>query len=158
VLAGLRHSNVVRFFGHGTIAVGGGSNVTVYFLVVERLTCTLDDALASQREAERGCGGGACTVAKRCLEALPTLEGVVNALHYLHFAASATHAICHRDLKPDNIGFAADGTVKLFDLGKRASSCRRVTGEGEGGTTRSHGSLFTSCCGASLLPLKASPP
>jgi len=106
VLAGLNHPHVVRFFGHGTIHYGG---TVVYFIVVEALRGgTLHQLLQSSRE--RNCRN-------RCIQALPHLAGLVDALWYLHHSAAPRHVICHRDLKPDNIGFSADGTIKVFDFG-----------------------------------------
>ncbi|CBN76004.1 conserved unknown protein [Ectocarpus siliculosus] len=50
-----------------------------------------------------------------------------NALEYLHDVAVPGRIVCHRDLKPDNTGFAQDGTLKLIDfgLGKQTGSKRR---------------------------------
>mmetsp|Transcript_13010 Transcript_13010/g.31367 ORF Transcript_13010/g.31367 Transcript_13010/m.31367 type:complete len:344 (-) Transcript_13010:431-1462(-) len=38
--------------------------------------------------------------------------GVAKAMEHLHH-----HGILYRDIKPSNIGFAVDGTVKVFDFG-----------------------------------------
>lgn len=52
-----------------------------------------------------------------------------NALEYLHDVAVPGRIVCHRDLKPDNIGFAEDGTLKLIDFG--LGKVRRENGENE---------------------------
>lgn len=46
------------------------------------------------------------------LERLSAARDISNAIYYLH-----SHAIVYRDLKPDNLGFDASGSLKLFDFG-----------------------------------------
>jgi len=42
---------------------------------------------------------------------------LAKALSYCHKDAIAGNMILHRDLKPDNIGFTLDGTLKIMDFG-----------------------------------------
>lgn len=39
---------------------------------------------------------------------------MASALDYMHRTASKTHTYVWRDLKPDNIGFTANETLKIF--------------------------------------------
>lgn len=39
------------------------------------------------------------------------------ALRHLHEEAIPGRMVVHRDVKPDNIGFSAEGDLKLLDLG-----------------------------------------
>jgi serine/threonine protein kinase len=59
---------------------------------------------------------------------------LADAINYLHNDFNPSCIIIHRDIKPDNIGFAADGTLKLMDFG--LSICiKRHPGEND----KSHG-------------------
>lgn len=50
---------------------------------------------------------------------------MASALHYMHHEASKGYVYICRDLKPDNIGFAADGTLKIFG-GYQGSTTKRL--------------------------------
>lgn len=58
------------------------------------------------------------------LEALRCAEALAEALRYLHDEADSERVIMHRDLKPDNVGFLADGTLQLIDFGLVTSTPR----------------------------------
>lgn len=50
-------------------------------------------------------------------EALGYARSLATAMQYLHETAVENGMVLHRDLKPDNIAFTRDGTVKLLDFG-----------------------------------------
>ncbi|MDO8361773.1 MAG: serine/threonine-protein kinase [Actinomycetota bacterium] len=68
---------------------------------------------------ERLAGGGV-TAAEACR----VVAGVLDALHYAH-----DRGVVHRDVKPDNILIAADGTPKLGDFG-----IAKIVGSSSGAT------------------------
>jgi len=95
------------------------------FLILEKLTCTLEVRLKEWRRdvgrAKLGFGcfpfGLLCPDHARLhalwLERFSTVRDIALAMEYLH-----SHRIVYRDLKPENIGFDyAENKVKLFDFG-----------------------------------------
>ena len=48
---------------------------------------------------------------------LQHMKAVAEALVYLHSRCAPGISVIHRDIKPDNVGFASDGSLKLFDFG-----------------------------------------
>ena len=102
LLARISHPNVVRLLGMGTQPRP--------FLVLEWLSGgTLTSKLRSQRYFFNR--------KMSFQEVLENLKELAEALDYMHMRAHPDACILHRDLKPDNIGFDADGTLKVFDLG-----------------------------------------
>jgi len=104
----MSHRHVMAFIGSGV-----ADNCT--FLVLERITSTLSQSLESAKM-----GWFASRAAKKqwsLRRVLLIAEQLTQAMVYIHEEAYRGHALLHRDLKPDNIGFADDGRLLLFDFG-----------------------------------------
>jgi len=105
----MRHRNLVRVYDAGEDAERG-----VCYIMMEYMPGgTLKDRIVAN---------GAMPVA----EAVSIATQIAEALAMAHF-----HGVIHRDVKPDNILFAADGTPKLSDLGV----AKFIKGGGEGAET-----------------------
>ena len=91
----MRHRNLVRVYDAGEDAEMG-----ICYIMMEYMPGgTLKDHIVKN---------GAMSVAG----AISIATQIAEALAMAHF-----HGVIHRDVKPDNILFAADGTPKLSDLG-----------------------------------------
>jgi len=108
----LKHKNIVQLHGAGTTSKGHR------FLVLERLDGgTLTQVLGYDtriRDRRRRFWRKKSFTMK---EVLTFAHSLAEALAYCHGNALETGMILHRDLKPDNIGFTLDGTLKLIDFG-----------------------------------------
>jgi serine/threonine protein kinase len=91
-LAGLDHPNIVKAYESGTI--DGMPFFVMEYLEGGSLAGRLNGATLPPREAAR------------------LLETVARAVHFVH-----ERGLIHRNLKPPDILFAADGTAKLIDFG-----------------------------------------
>eukprot|EP00904_Undaria_pinnatifida_P012454 jgi/Undpi1/8339/HiC_scaffold_25.g10808.m1 len=110
LLMRLHHANIVRLIGAGT--------QPEQFLLIERL----DGGTLAQR-----CGNALNIRDRRRRfrhkrpftyeELLRQGLQLAEALQYMHNDAMPGKMVIHRDLKPDNIGFDADGNLKLIDMG-----------------------------------------
>ena len=105
----MRHRNLVRVYDAGEDAEMG-----ICYIMMEYMPGgTLKDHIVKN---------GAMSVAG----AISIATQIAEALAMAHF-----HGVIHRDVKPDNILFAADGTPKLSDL----SVAKLLRGEGDGTET-----------------------
>jgi serine/threonine protein kinase len=108
----LDHPNIVNLIGAGFTPRG------VRFVVLERLDGGTLSQLLGYDNRIRDRRRRFWTKKKiSYLEVLKTARSMADALAYCHGRAIPNAMVLHRDLKPDNVGFTLDGTVKIIDFG-----------------------------------------
>ena len=145
------HPNIVGF-----VAVGEGfwEDPTQGFIILERVSETLKHRLArwarTTRSVKKGLSYFQFGKKHRAMlhEQRNRIEsagvGIARAFFFIH-----KHKIVYRDLKPANVGFCYDGTVKLFDFGLARrhvpvkNQPRRLTGNA--GTARYMAPEVSNC-------------
>jgi serine/threonine protein kinase len=118
-LSALDHENIIRLRGWSAAGIAGFAatgRADGFFLILDRLDATLAKRISHWREetkARKGLMKGRTSMKNQLFqERLQVAIDVGSAVKYLH-----ERRILFRDLKPANIGFHADGTLKLFDFG-----------------------------------------
>ena len=106
ILSRVEHPNIIKFLGSG--------HHPRRFLILELLDGgTLSHSLGLRTLANN-------RIVKKKFSYMETLllaQSLASALDYLHNHWNEHLHVIHRDLKPDNIGWSAEGTLKLFDFG-----------------------------------------
>lgn len=107
--AQLDHHNIVGLVGAGTTSKGSR------FVVLERLDGgTLTQHLGYDTRIRDRRRRFWKKKQFSYLEVLSCARSMADAMAYCHESAIPGSMVLHRDLKPDNIGFTLDGTVKLI--------------------------------------------
>lgn len=124
----LDHPNIIQLHGVKSGDLEDSINHRDYFLVLDYLICSLDDRLRRWRKESGGIVQkfNKRISRKRLVDRVETTAlGVAKGMEYLH-----AKNIVFRDLKPDNVGFAVDNSIKIFDFGlARDLSCVNRSGE-----------------------------
>jgi len=107
-LSCLDHANIIQLFGvtKGPLTEAF-AKPDCFFLLLERMQETLEDKIKEWGDDVRNRG-----VPSLQQRLLTVAFGVCDGMSYIH-----SHKIVFRDLKPSNLGFCPDGTIKILDFG-----------------------------------------
>eukprot|EP00979_Chaetoceros_neogracilis_P003351 scaffold583_cov279-Chaetoceros_neogracile.AAC.40 len=122
ILSKCSHPNIITLYAVGCDDKGSDdyslpstmiANRKLSFAIIDQLRSTLRNRIYKWKEDQ----GVSFLKSRKAqndlwLERLVVMIKVADAISYLH-----SKGIMHRDLNPDNIGFADDNAVKLFDFG-----------------------------------------
>lgn len=110
ILTRLQHPHLVNIVGYGSVK----SKMGEYFIrPLIALECLQGDTLSYHLGLRRSFHVQPFTK----LRYFRIAKEFADVLDYIHTRVHPDFILMHRDLKPDNIGFASDGALKLFDFG-----------------------------------------
>ena len=101
ILAQLDHQNIIKI--HGRAACNYDCVSDGYFILLDKLVENLEDRIKRWKKN---------FTSRPKLAQLRAAYSIADALSYLH-----SNNIAFRDLKPTNVGFDSNGSLKLFDFG-----------------------------------------
>jgi serine/threonine protein kinase len=120
-LSSLAHPNVMELRGWSAAGIAGFAETgraDGFFLIFDKLQETLSRRIATWRERAKETKKGALMKNRTAMrmqlftERVQVAIDIADAVQYLH-----ARRILYRDLKPANIGFDQNDTVKIFDFG-----------------------------------------
>ena len=117
ILSKLNHKNVIaaRGFAEGGILAYKNGRHDAFFIVLDKLEYILSDQIRKWSSPKKKLQQLLPTASKKKTKSLQVKTNILlqlaDAIGYIH-----SQGMIHRDIKPDNIGFDAEGTLKVFDF------------------------------------------
>ena len=118
-LSAFDHEHIIKLRGWSAAGIAGfatAGRADGFFLILDRLSMTLSKRISAWREDEKArkllTKGRHAAKNQLLMVRLKTAIDIASAVAYLH-----ERRILFRDLKPANIGFDKENTLKLFDFG-----------------------------------------
>jgi serine/threonine protein kinase len=120
-LSALSHKHIIQLRGWSAAGIAGFAETgraDGFFLVFDKLEATLSRRITQWREQAKESKKGSLMKSRASMrmqlfsDRIKVAVEIASAVEYLH-----SKRIIYRDLKPANIGFDADGTLKIFDFG-----------------------------------------
>lgn len=138
IISRLKHQNIVNIYGSGQIPSKLKQGLQRPLIALEPLN---GGSLSFHIKAKRPFHSVPFTEARY----LRMSKEFADALYYLHELVHPDCILIHRDLKPDNIGFTADGVLKLMDFGL-CIALKRNGQDHTGNYTLTGGCVIVSDC------------